>query len=241
MTAETRPPRCAVVTGGSGGLGQAIVSRLKTSGARVAVFDCAPSTQQQPDLFCLCDVTDEASVEKALSQATATFGAVDILVNNAGVQGPVAPVTAVSVADWRAVLDVNLTGTFICSKAVIPGMTAAGWGRIISISSVQGKEGTAEAGPYAASKAGQIALAKVLAKELGTTGVTVNCITPTAVATGMFDRISDTRRADLLSRIPMRRFCTPSEVAEMVGWVASEQCSFSTGAVFDLSGGRSTW
>jgi NAD(P)-dependent dehydrogenase (short-subunit alcohol dehydrogenase family) len=241
MTAETRPRRCAVVTGGSGGLGRAIVSRLKRSGARVAVFDRTPSVGEQPDLFCACDVTDEDSVEKALSQASATLGVVDILINNAGVQGPVAPVAAVSLADWRTVLDVNLTGTFICSKAVIPGMVAAGWGRIISISSVQGKEGTAEAGPYAVSKAGQIALAKVLAKELATSGVTVNCITPTVVAVGMFTEISDERRADLLSRIPMRRFCAPTEVAEMVAWVASEECSFSTGAVFDLSGGRSTW
>ena len=241
MTAKTRPPRCAVVTGGSGGLGRAIVSRLKTSGARVAVFDRAPSTEEPPDLFCHCDVTDEDSVKAALLQATATLGIVDILVKNAGVQGPVAPATAVSAADWRHVLDVNLTGTFICSKAVIPGMVAAEWGRIISISSVQGKEGTAEAGPYAASKAGQIALAKVLAKELATTGVTVNCITPTVVATGMFDQISNARRADLLSRIPMQRFCDPSEVAAMVAFVASEECSFSTGAVFDLSGGRSTW
>jgi len=241
MTEPAGMHRCAVVTGGAGGLGRAIVARLKAGGARVAVLDRTPGADANADLACACDVTDEESVAAALRQVEAALGPVAILVNNAGVQGPVAPVTAVSLAEWRTVIDVNLTGTFVCSKAVIPGMVAAGWGRIVSIASVQGKEGTANAGPYAASKAGQIALAKVLAKELATTGVTVNCITPTVVMAGMFDRISDARKAELMSLIPMRRFCTPEEVAEMVAWVASDACSFSTGAVFDLSGGRSTW
>ncbi|MFI5013903.1 MAG: SDR family NAD(P)-dependent oxidoreductase [Hyphomicrobiales bacterium] len=235
--------RGAIVTGGAGALGRAIVARLKASGHRVAVFDRndVPSDGEQPDLLCRCDITDADAVERAVGQVLAAFGGIGILVNNAGLQGPVLPVASVPLDQWREVIDVNLTGTFICCKAVIPIMVEAGWGRIVTISSVQGKEGTAEAGPYAASKAAQIALAKVLGKELATTGVTVNCITPTVVDAGMFALIGEERRADLLSRIPMRRFCSAAEVAVMVAWVASEECSFSTGAVFDLSGGRSTW
>ena len=134
-----------------------------------------------------------------------------------------------------------LTGAFICSKTIAPGMVAAGWGRIIHISSVQGKEGTAQAGAYAASKAGLIAFGKTLGKELAATGVTVNCITPTVIETGMIREISEQRREDLLARIPMGRFSRATEVAAMVAWIASEECSFSTGAVFDMSGGRATW
>jgi len=216
--------------------------RFKVNGIRVAIFDQNPTAEAgSADLFCKCDVTDEANVQRATAEVIAKFGGVDILVNNAGLQGPVAPVSSVTLAEWRRVLDVNLTGTFLCCKAVISSMVAAGWGRIVNMSSVQGKEGTAQAGPYAASKAAQIALTKTLAKELATTGVTVNCITPTVIETGMFNRISDERRADLLSRIPMNRFCTAAEVAAMVAWVVSDECSFSTGAVFDISGGRATW
>lgn len=243
MTPEKGSNRRAIVTSASGGLGREIVSRLTKAGACVASFDreSLSSDHERPDLFCQCDVTDEESVGRSVAEVIAKFGGVDILVNNAGVQGPVAPLASVTLEQWRRVLDVNLTGTFLCCRAVIPNMVTAGWGRIISMSSVQGKEGTAEAGPYAASKAAQIALAKTLAKELATTGVTVNCITPTVVDTGMISQVSDDRRADILARIPMRRFCTVAEVAAMVEWVASEECSFSTGAVFDISGGRATW
>jgi len=234
--------RRAIVTGGSGGLGQAIVARLKQDGVRVANLDLKSSkSREQADLFCQCDVTDEESVKQSVQDVIAEFGRVDILVNNAGLQGPVAPMTTVSPAEWRNVLDVNLTGTFLCCKAVVPTMIAATWGRIINISSVQGKEGTAGAGPYAASKAAQIALAKSLAKELATAGVTVNCIAPTVIDAGMISQISPQRKAELLAKIPMGRFGTATEVAAMVAWIASEECSFTTGAVFDLSGGRATW
>jgi 3-oxoacyl-[acyl-carrier protein] reductase len=242
MTPVKLSGRCAIVTGGSGGLGQAIVARLKLDGARVANFDREISkSKEQADLYCRCDVTNEESVNQSVRDVIAAFGGIGVLVNNAGLQGPVAPITAISLAEWRDVLDVNLTGTFLCCKAVVPAMIAAKWGRIINMSSVQGKEGTAEAGPYAASKAAQIALAKTLAKELATTGVTVNCIAPAVIDAGMISRISSERKAELLAKIPMRRFGTAAEVAAMVAWVASEECSFTTGAVFDLSGGRATW
>ncbi len=234
--------RTAIVTGASGGLGRAIVGRLRLSGARVAAIDRSESdAAERPDLFLACDVTDAASVEHAVNRVLEAFGRIDILVNNAGLLGPVGPIVDIPVETWRRVIDINLTGAFICSKAVVPIMVAAGWGRIVNMSSVQGKEGMAFAGPYAASKAALIALTKTLGKELATTGVTVNCITPTAVDVGMFDEISQGRRADILSRIPMGRFGTAAEVAAMTAWVASEECSFSTGAVFDLSGGRATY
>jgi len=229
----------AVVTGGCGGLGRAIVDRLQRDGARVALFDRADAPPSG-GLY-RCDVTSENDVSAAVAQVVARFGGIDILVNNAGLQGEVAPVVEASVASWRRVIDVNLTGAFICSKTIAPGMVAAGWGRIIHISSVQGKEGTAQAGAYAASKAGLIAFGKTLGKELAATGVTVNCITPTVIETGMIREISEQRREDLLARIPMGRFSRATEVAAMVAWIASEECSFSTGAVFDMSGGRATW
>ncbi len=169
------------------------------------------------------------------------FGKIDILVANAGVQGPVAPVHEVSDEEWRRTLDVNLTGAFLCAKAVVPGMVARGFGRIIFMSSLQGKEGTALAGPYAASKAALIALAKVMGKELAATGVTVNCIAPTVVDAGMYHGLDAERRRALMAKIPMGRPCSTQEVADMVAFVASDRCGFSTGAVFDLSGGRATW
>ncbi len=234
--------RCAIVTGGSGGLGQAIVARLNRDGVRVANLDHkTPNSTERANLFCQCNVADEKSVNQSVRDVIAAFGRVDILVNNAGLQGPVAPVIAISPAEWKNVLDVNLTGTFLCCKAVVPTMVAAKWGRIINMSSVQGKEGTAEAGPYAASKAAQIALAKSLAKELATTGVTVNCIAPTVIDAGMISQISPERKAQLLAKIPMQRFGTAAEVAAIVAWIASDECSFTTGAVFDMSGGRATW
>lgn len=235
--------RVAVVTGGSGGLGRAIVQRLLDSGARhIAILDLARAAlSDRRTSFHEIDITDPNRVDASIQQIVRTHGTIDILINSAGVQGPVAPVSQVSSEEWQRVIAVNLTGTFHCSRAVVPTMTAAKWGRIVMISSVQAKEGTKHAGAYAASKAGQIALAKVMAKELATTGVTVNCVTPTVVDTGMFDEIGEDRRQELLQRIPMGRYCSAAEVAAMVTWIASDDCSFSTGAVFDLSGGRATW
>ena len=235
--------RIAVVTGGSGALGRAIVDRLSSEGANVFVFDLNSGREdlQQSDHFYRCDVTNPDNVDHAMKEVIGKFGRIDILVNNAGILGPVAPIVDVEVETWRRVIDVNLTGAFICCRAAAPHMQAARFGRIINISSVQGKEGMAHAGAYAASKAGLIALTKTLGKELATSGVLVNCVTPTAIDVGMFDEISEGRRADILARIPMNRFCSAHEVAAMVAWLAGDDCSFSTGAVFDLSGGRSSY
>lgn len=240
MASKMNPVRRAIVTGGAGSIGQAIVARLKTAAIHVAVLDRAQN-DASADLFCACDVTDERSVAGAIQHVIDRLGGIDILVNNAGILGPVASIAQVTPEDWRRVIDVNLTGAFLCSKAVVPSMLKGGWGRIVNMSSVQGKEGTAEAGAYAASKAGLIALAKSMAKELATSGITVNCVTPTVVDGGMITSITPQRRAELLAKIPMGRFCTVNEVAATVGWIVSEDCSFTTGAVFDLSGGRATW
>jgi NAD(P)-dependent dehydrogenase (short-subunit alcohol dehydrogenase family) len=235
--------RTAIVTGGSGGIGRAIVARLRASGARVAVLDRATTDAggKGANVFRPCDVTNPRDVDAAVQSVTRTLGRADILVNNAGVLGPVARLTEVPLAAWRQVVDINLTGALVCCQAIVPGMIAAGYGRIVNMSSVQAKEGMALAGPYAASKAGLIALTKTLGKELAQTGVLANCVTPTAVSAGMFDEIDAERRSDILARIPMGRFCTADEVASMVAWLSSAECSFSTGAVFDLSGGRASY
>lgn len=240
MASTMKQSRRAIVTGGAGSIGQAIVARLRAANVRVAIFD-RQQGNATADLFCACDVADERSVASAVEDVVDRLGGIDILINNAGILGPVAPIVQVSPEDWRRIIDINLTGAFICSKAVIPSMLKAGWGRIVNMSSVQGKEGTAQAGPYAASKAALIALAKSMAKELATTGITVNSVTPTVVDGGMIAAITAQRRAELLAKIPMGRFCTVDEVATTVGWIVSDDCSFTTGAVFDLSGGRSTW
>ena len=175
---------------------------MRASGARVAVLDraTADTSAAGSDMFRVCDVTDQPDVHAAVENVTRMFGAVDILVNNAGVLGPVAHLTDVPLATWRHVVDVNLTGALICCQAVVPGMVTRGYGRIVNMSSVQAKEGMALAGPYAASKAALIALTKTLGKELAQTGVLTNCVTPTAVAAGMFDEIDTERRSDILAR-----------------------------------------
>ena len=237
-----RDRRVAVLTGGHGGIGRAIAARLERSGTKVIVFDvAAPQSADAKRRTYLVDVADEQAVSECVAAVLADEGRIDILVNNAGVLGPVVPVAELSLEHWNWTMRTNLTGTFVCSKLIAPFMVKAGWGRIVNISSLQGKEGTELAGAYAVSKAGQIALAKVMAKELARTGVTVNCITPTVVDTGLIDNIDETRKADLLQRIPMRRFGQPAEVAEMVAFVVSDACSYTTGATFDVSGGRATW
>ncbi|MDE3775499.1 SDR family NAD(P)-dependent oxidoreductase [Sinorhizobium meliloti] len=243
MYTGTLTDKVAVVTGGNGGLGRAIVRRLIHEGARVAVLDLTEteSTSSGPSLSITCDVTELDSVQRALARVRETFGTIQILINNAGVLGPVASVHEIGVETWRHVIDTNLTSTFVCCKVVTEEMVRAGYGRIINVASVQGKEGMPLSGPYAASKAGVIALTKTLGKELATTGVLVNCVTPSAVNRGMFDEISMERRNDILARIPMGRFGSAHEVAAMIAWLAGDECSFSTGAVFDLSGGRSSY
>ncbi|MCK8785013.1 SDR family oxidoreductase [Roseomonas sp. NAR14] len=239
--------RVAVVTGGARGIGLAIAQRLAASGARVALWDMdgdeagrAAATLDGAAGIAV-DVTDDAAVAAALAETERRLGPPDVLVNNAGITGPNAPVESYPVADWRRVIELDLTGVFLCCRAAVPGMRARGYGRIVNIASIAGKEGNPNAAAYSAAKAGVIALTKALGKELAETGVRVNCVTPAAVRTAIFDQMTEAQIRYMFSKIPMGRFGLAEEVAALVGWLASEECSFSTGAVFDVSGGRATY
>lgn len=239
--------RTAVVTGGSSGLGLAISARLVADGARVCVWDSVADVAERcaaslPGAGAMrVDVSDEAGVQAAADRTMSSLGSVSILVNNAGISGPHATVCDLSLADWNRVIAVNLTGAFLCCRALIPAMAHSGWGRVVNISSVSGKEGNAEIAAYAASKAGLISLTKTLGKELAATAIRVNCITPGAIRTAIFDQWPEDYVAGLVAKIPMGRFGLPEELAAMVAWLCSDEASFSTGAVFDLSGGRATY
>jgi 2-dehydro-3-deoxy-L-rhamnonate dehydrogenase (NAD+) len=240
--------RTAAVTGAARGIGRAIAQRLADSGARVAVWDAdeAAGTAAAKELgggaFAVrVDVTDPASVEAARDRTVAEAGRIDILVNNAGIAGPTVKTWDYPVEDWRRVLDIDLTGVFLCCRSVSPHMMANGWGRIVNIASVAGKEGNPNAVAYSAAKAGVIALTKSLGKELAETGVLVNCVTPAVIVTDILKQVSQQHIDYMLSKIPMGRFGKVEEAAALVAWLASEDCSFSTGATFDLSGGRATY
>jgi len=225
--------RSAVVTGGAQGIGAAIVKRLEASVAKVAVWDL----DGKPGV----DVTDPAAVEAAARNTLKALGRIDILVNNAGIAGKNVPTVDYPVEEWERVLRVNLTSQFLCCRAVAPHMVKAGYGRIVNIASVAGKEGNPNAVAYSASKAGVISLTKSLGKELAQSGVLVNCVTPAAAKTAIFDQMTEQHIQYMLSKIPMNRFVNVDEIAALVCWLASEDCSFSTGAVFDISGGRATY
>lgn len=247
--------RVAVVTGGAGGLGLAIAARLLEAGAAVALWDArgdavhaAAAALQRPGAALLAqdvDITDAAAVAQAVQATAERFGHIDTLVNNAGILGPVADTWSHTPEQYRRVLEVNLTGAFLCCRALVPWLLKnppGPWrGRIVNMASIQGKEGMPQAAAYAASKAGLMALTKSLGKELAQTGVLVNVLTPAAVLTAMADEISDERKVAILARIPMARFLEAEEVAAQVAWLCSADCSFATGAVFDLSGGRATY
>lgn len=231
--------RCAVVVGGAGGIGSAIVRRLAESGARVAVWDLRLGQEEQAGaLQVQVDVTDEASVTAAQARTMEAFGRIDILVTAAGATGPTRPTASYEWKDWTRVIDLNLNGTFLCCRAVLPGMLEKDYGRIVNISSIAGKEGNANLAAYSAAKAGVIALTKVLGRETAETGVRVNAVAPGLVRTAILDEMTEEAVRWSLERIPMKRAGTVEEVAGMVAWLASEECSFSTGAVFDISGGR---
>ncbi|HEX2199074.1 MAG TPA: SDR family NAD(P)-dependent oxidoreductase [Burkholderiales bacterium] len=225
--------RTAVVTGGAAGIGAAIVQRLAASGAKVAVWDLQGKSR--------VDVADAASVEAATRETLRSLGGIDILVNNAGIAGANAPTVDYPVEEWERVLRVNLTSQFLCCRAVAPHMVKAGYGRIVNIASVAGKEGNPNAVAYSASKAGVISLTKSLGKELAQSGVLVNCVTPAAAKTAIFEQMTPQHIEYMLSKIPMSRFVEVDEIAALACWLASEDCSFSTGAVFDISGGRATY
>ena len=225
--------RTAVVTGGAQGIGAAIVRRLEASGAKVRIWDLDGSPR--------VDVSDPASVEKHLKSTLADLGRIDVLVNNAGIAGKNVPTLDYPIEEWERVLRINLTSQFLCCRAVAPHMVKAGYGRIVNIASIAGKEGNPNAVAYSASKAGVVSLTKSLGKELAQTGVLVNCVTPAAAKTAIFDQMTQQHIDYMLSKIPMNRFVNVDEIAALVCWLASEDCSFSTGAVFDISGGRATY
>jgi 3-oxoacyl-[acyl-carrier protein] reductase len=240
--------RTAVVTGGAQGIGLAIARRLLTSGAKVRIWDRedkllaaalgALGAQASGEAL---DVTDSAAIARATKSALEVFGKIDVLVNNAGIAGPTFPVVDYPIQDWKRVIDIDLSGPFLCCRAVVPHMTRAGYGRIVNIASIAGKEGNPNAAAYAAAKGGLIAFTKALGKELAQTGVLVNCVAPAAAQTSILDQVSPDFVKFMLSKIPMGRFVQVEEIAALVGWLASQDCSFSTGAVFDISGGRATY
>jgi 3-oxoacyl-[acyl-carrier protein] reductase len=239
--------RTAVITGGASGIGLAIARRMAASGAQLSLWDTRNDALAEAAgtlggaHTAVVDVRDYAAVEAAREATLFALGRVDALVNSAGITGPNVLTWDYPLDAWRDVLDVNLTGTFHCCRAVVAPMRAAGYGRIVNIASVAGKEGNPNASAYSASKAGVIALTKSLGKELAQTGVRVNCITPAAVETPMFAQMTQSHIDYMQSKIPMNRFGTPEEIAALVTWLCTEECSFSTAAVFDLSGGRSTY
>jgi 3-oxoacyl-[acyl-carrier protein] reductase len=225
--------RTAVVTGGVQGIGAAIVKRLEASGAKVAVWDLDHADK--------VDVSSPASVDKAVERTLKQLGRIDVLVNNAGIAGMNKPTVDYPIEEWERVLRINLTSQFLTCRAVVPHMVKARYGRIVNIASIAGKEGNPNAVAYSASKAGVISLTKSLGKELAQAGVLVNCVTPAAARTAIFDQMTEQHINYMLSKIPMNRFVTVDEVAALVCWLASEDCSFSTGGVFDISGGRATY
>jgi 3-oxoacyl-[acyl-carrier protein] reductase len=240
--------RRAVITGGAAGIGLAVAQRLAAGGAKVALWDrderALASANEKLDRAAVTqrvDVTDAAAVERAAKAASSELGGLDVLVCSAGITGPNATTWEYPVEAWRQVFDVNVHGLFHCNRAVVPIMLEGGYGRIVNIASVAGKEGNPNAPAYSASKAAVIGLTKSLGKELAKTGIRVKSVTPAAVRTAIFDQMTQQHVDFMLSKIPMGRFGEVEEIAALVCWLASEECSFSTGAVFDASGGRATY
>jgi 3-oxoacyl-[acyl-carrier protein] reductase len=225
--------RRAVVTGGASGIGEAVAKRIAQEGGKVAIWDLNGGIK--------VDISDYASVERAVTETIRQIGGIDILVNSAGITGPTVPLIEFPIDGWKQVIDINLNGAFYCNRAVAPLMVAQNYGRIVNIASIAGKEGNPNASGYSASKAGVIGMTKSLGKELAKHNITVNAVTPAAVRTPIFDQMPQTHIDFMLSKIPKSRFGTVDEMASLICWLASEECSFSTGAVFDASGGRATY
>ena len=235
--------RRAVVTGGASGIGFAVAKRLRSEGAGVCIWDRAPSEAGAGDNIqsVHVDVTDFSAVEDVAKRTVEVLGGIDILVCSAAITGPNATTWTYPVEDWRKVFDVNVHGLFYCNRAVVPHMIAQDYGRIVNIASIAGKEGNPNAPAYSASKAAVIGLTKSLGKELAKTKVTANAVTPAAVRTAMFSQMTEEHIQFMLSKIPMGRFGTIEEVTALVCWIVSDECSFTTGAVFDVSGGRAVY
>ncbi|MFM0176506.1 SDR family NAD(P)-dependent oxidoreductase [Paraburkholderia sediminicola] len=242
--------RVAIVTGGARGLGKATAKRMLDSGAKVALWDLNVNALESATndldvgerlLTISVDVSDEASVSKAFSRTLTHFGRVDILVNNAGIGGPNKPLWEVDLAGWQQTFDINVNGVFYCIRAAVPHMLARGTGRIVNVASVAGKEGNPNASAYSASKAAVIGLTKSVGKELAKTSITVNCVAPAAVNTDYMQSRTEAHKEYILSKIPMARFGREDEIAALISWLSSDDASFSTGATFDVSGGRATY
>jgi 2-dehydro-3-deoxy-L-rhamnonate dehydrogenase (NAD+) len=225
--------RRAVVTGGLSGIGEAVAKRITAEGGQVVVWDVNGGIKT--------DISDLASVEAAVKQTIAQIGGIDILVNSAGITGPTVPVDGFPVDGWLKTIAINLNGCFYTNRSVVPLMIAQNYGRIVNIASIAGKEGNPNASAYSASKAAVIGFTKSLGKELAKTNITVNAVTPAAVRTPIFDQMPQEHIDFMLAKIPKGRFGTVDENASLICWLASEECSFSTGAVFDISGGRATY
>ena len=225
--------RRAVVTGGLSGIGEAVAKRIVAEGGKVVCWDLNGGIKT--------DISDYASVENAVAETQRQIGGIDILVNSAGITGPTVPVDGFPIEGWLQTIAINLTGTFLTNRAVVPLMIAQNYGRIVNIASIAGKEGNPNASAYSASKAGVIGFTKSLSKELAKYNITANSVTPAAVRTPIFDQMPQAHIDFMLAKIPKARFGTVDEVASLVCWLASEECSFSTGAVFDISGGRATY
>ena len=237
--------KVAVVTGGAQGFGLAIAKRFLVSGAQVVIWDIDEkillSVEEKNITKIIVDVTNFQKIEEATKETLSLFGRIDILVNNAGIAGPSYTTWEYPIEEWQKIIDIDLSGVFYCCKSIVPVMKKNNYGRIINIASIAGKEGNPNAMPYSAAKSGVIALTKSLGKELANTNIAVNCITPAAAKTRIFDQISQEHIDYMLSKIPRNRFVKVDELASMVAWMASEENSFTTGAVFDLSGGRATY
>ena len=242
--------RYAVVTGAAQGIGYAVSERMLASGAAVALWDQDAGQLAESEaalrtagrvLPVAMDVTDANAVEAAAQRTIDAFGQIDILVNNAGIAGPSVRSWEYPFDEWQRVIDIDLNGVFFCCRSVVPHMLERGYGRIVNVASIAGKEGNPNAAPYSAAKAGVIALTKSIAKETADRDIAVNCITPAAARTRIFDQISQEHIDYMLSKIPRGRFLKVSEVAAMVAWLVSEENSFTTGGVFDISGGRATY
>ena len=242
--------RVAIVTGAARGIGYSVAERVLRSGGAVSLWDRDSERLEEASArlallgevdFARVELTADEDVLLAVQRTLTRFGKVDILVNNAGVTGGNGPTWELDPKVWRAVVEVNLVAPFLVCRAIVPHMISRGYGRIVNVASIAGKEGNPNASHYSASKSGLIGLTKSLAKELATKGILVNCVTPAAARTEIFDQMKQEHIDYMLARIPMNRFAKPDEIAALICWLASEECSFSTGAVFDASGGRATY
>ncbi len=247
QSSDAFPKRVAVITGGAGGLGRAIAQRMARAGVASALWDIdlpkttAAAAELPGARAYRVDVTDYAAVARATEDVVRDFGRIDILVNSAGANGPIAPLVEYPLDGWRRTIALNLDGVFHCCRAVIPVMQRGDYGRVVNMSSIAGKEGNPGASCYAAAKAGVMGLTKSLGKELATTNIRVNAVAPAAIDTEILSQLTPEFKALVVSKIPMGRLGRAEEVADLVNWLASDECSFCTGAVFDVSGGRATY